>query len=163
MVLCLTFFQDVVMHTLNHYAIDRVYVVHSSGRYTPPNHYIFLIVSSIKLSPQPSFLSRIDKFSFHLTKLRLSIFFLPLHRLFFWKSNPIFTVSSTHQTSFFCCWTFWLWKSYLCNVRRIVWLHSVFLVVFSTIPCSFRALSLGFFRILSSTYLSCLALSTLVF
>jgi len=49
------------------------------------------------------------------------------------------------------------------NVRRIVWLRIVFIAVFSTIPRSFEAHSLGFFRILLSTYLSSLALSILLF
>jgi hypothetical protein len=131
-----------------------VYVVHSSGRYTPPNNYIFLIISSINFPPHPRVFIR-PNYVFPI--------FFTLIQMFFCKSNPIFTVYSTHQTSFFCCWTFRLWKSYLCNIRGIVWLHTVFLVVFSTISRSFGALSQGFFRILSSTYLSCLALTILLF
>ena len=65
------FLQDVVIHILIHSAIDKMYVAHFSGRYTSPNHYIFIIVSSISFHPQPRDSIRAE-FSFHLTKLRLS-------------------------------------------------------------------------------------------
>ena len=77
MVLGLTFvLQDTVIHILNHYVIDKAYVSHSSGRYTSPNHYIWLIVSSINFPPYP----------------RVSIRGEYIHFRFIWPNNvfPIF-------------------------------------------------------------------------
>jgi len=103
MVLCLTFFlQDVVIHILIHYAIDKVYVAYSSGRYTPPNHYICIIVSSINFLHTFVIPSESNRLIF-VSSDQITSFqkFLILIQMFFCKSNPIFTVSSTHGRSFF--------------------------------------------------------------
>ena len=98
---------------------------------------------------------------FHLTKLRLSKISHPYPDVLL-KSNPIFmALLLTKVRTFF--WTIQPWKSYLCNTRQIVLFHIVFHVVFSTIPRNFGALSLRFFRILLSNYLSSLALSIFLF